>query len=96
MGILQGSIHVVLAVSGDSGLCVDVREIGSDSGSVDNIIERQVGDQVRLLQEQREGLSDSSGSAANDDYLLLPRDIRREALVSICILVCRCRYFRTR
>ena len=69
VGILQGSIHLALAVSGHSGLCVDVREIGSDAGGVDDIVKSQIGDQVGLLQEQGEGLSNSSGGAANDDYV---------------------------
>ncbi len=42
-------------------------QIGSDARGIHDIIQGQVRDQIRLLQEQRKRLADSTGSTANDD-----------------------------
>ena len=40
-------------------------EISSDARCVDNIVEGQVGDELRLLQEKRQGLTNTAGGTAN-------------------------------
>ena len=47
-----------------------MRQIRGYSGSIDDIVESQVRDQVRLLQQQRQGLTDSTSSTANNDYFV--------------------------
>lgn len=54
-------------MAGDSGLSVDMAEVDGDTGGVDDIVERQVCDKVGLLQEKREGLTDTSSGACDGD-----------------------------
>ena len=42
-------------------------QIGSDTRRIHDIVQGQVRDQIRLLQEQGQRLADSTGSTANDD-----------------------------
>jgi len=44
----------------------DVGEISSNTGSVDNIVEGQFGDERRDLEEQRERLADSSRGTSDN------------------------------
>lgn len=63
----KGISHVFFAMSCHLGFGVDVRQICSDARSVDDVVQRQMGDQVRLLEKKRERLTDSTGGTANDD-----------------------------
>jgi len=50
------------------GLGVDVAQVRSNAGSVDDIVERELGNVCVPLDEQRKGLSDASGSSENGDF----------------------------
>lgn len=67
VGVLESLGQRALAVSSDSGRGVDVREVGSDAWGIDDIVQGQMGDQIRLLQQQRQGLADTASSTANND-----------------------------
>lgn len=43
-------------------------KISGNTGSVDNIIESQMGNKIGLLQEQREGLTNTTSSTANSYF----------------------------
>ena len=46
--------------------CGDVRDIGSNTGSVDNIVEGELRDEGGGLEEEGEWLSDTTGRTSND------------------------------
>lgn len=47
-------------------------QVSGDTGGVDNVVEGEVGDQRRLLEEERQGLADTTGSTENGN----PRKVR--------------------
>jgi len=49
------------------GRCGDVGKVGCDTGSVDNIVERELVDQRRRLEEERQRLANTAGCTC-DDY----------------------------
>jgi hypothetical protein len=51
---------LILLETLDDRVGVDVRDVGSDSGSTSDIVERQAGDQGVGLEEQRHGLTDTT------------------------------------
>lgn len=50
---------------------VDVRQICGHSGSIDDIVQSQVRDQIRLLQQERQGLTNSTSSTADNDFFFV-------------------------
>ena len=44
----------------DPGSALNVREIGSDAGSVDDVVDWEAGHEGRVLQQQRQRLADAS------------------------------------
>ena len=64
---VPGDVRGQGAATGNThGGCGDVRKIGCDTGCVDNIIEREVVDQGRRLEEEREGLANTAGCTCDD------------------------------
>lgn len=45
-----------------------MRKVGGNSGRVDNIKERELGNELVLLEQQRHGLSDSTRSTEHGDF----------------------------
>lgn len=71
-------------VSNNLAGCVDVRQVGGDSGCVHNIVERQVGDQWTVLQQQWQRLADATWSAAHGDLdIVLEKSKRRRNEIQI-------------
>lgn len=52
----------------DRGLAVNVAEVSSNSRCVDNIVEGQLGHQGGLLQQQGQGLSNTTAGTADGDF----------------------------
>lgn len=48
---------------GDGG---DVRQVGGDTGSVDDIVERELVDEGRDLEEEGQRLANATGSTCDD------------------------------
>jgi hypothetical protein len=48
-----------------------VRQICGHSGSIDDIVQSQVRDQIRLLQQERQGLTNSTSSTADNDFFFV-------------------------
>lgn len=66
-------------VASHDGGGVDVRKIGSNTDSVDDIVKSEVGDERRLLEEKRERLADTTSGADNsslDHFDLSERYVR--------------------
>ena len=76
MCVLEGLVHGILTVACNSRTGVDVREICSDSGGVDDVVEGEVGDVFCLLQEEREGLTNTARGTANNDYVDMVEIVR--------------------
>jgi len=69
---LQGVTQLVGSdESGGLALGVDMRQIGGHTGRMNDIVERQVGDQGILLEEQRQRLADSSSGTANGHLVVV-------------------------
>jgi len=47
------------------GVRVDVAQVSGNTGGVNNVVEREVRDQRRLLEEERQGLTDTTSSTKN-------------------------------
>jgi hypothetical protein len=60
------------------GVSVDVGQVSGDTGGVDNVVEGEVGDQRGLLEEERQGLSDTAGSTENGNPRIVGGGKRRE------------------
>ena len=67
LDVLKGLSELVGLVAGGGGGSVDVRDVGSDTGSETNIVESEVRDEGVLLEEEREGLSNTARSTENGD-----------------------------
>lgn len=64
----QSLLQVLGSIEADNFRAgVNMRQIGSDSGCVHDIVERQLGDQWAVLQQQRERLADTARSSAYGD-----------------------------
>jgi len=57
----------LVVLSAYLGVGVDVGQVSGNTGGVDNVVEGKVGDQGRLLEEERQRLSDTAGSTENSD-----------------------------
>jgi hypothetical protein len=55
-------------VASDLGLGVDMTKISSDTRSVHDIVKRQVSNEIRLLQEQRERLANTASGTTNSNF----------------------------
>jgi len=68
VGILEGSLGALVGGQEAAHFRVgrDVRQIGRDTGGVDDIVERELVNEGRELQEQREGLANATSSTSND------------------------------
>lgn len=64
----ESLLHAIILGEVASNLCGsgDVRDIGSNTGGVDNIVEGELRDERRGLEEEGERLSDTTGSTSND------------------------------
>lgn len=78
-------IQLVVAVERlDFGIRVNVAEIGGYSRRVDDVEQRQLGDQGRLFKEQRQWLSDATaGSAHGHFYISLRKGKKSLGLKSV-------------
>lgn len=95
MGVLESLGQRVFAVSSDLGRGVDVREVGSDAWGIDDIVQGEMGDQIRLLQQQRQGLTDTASSTANNDCLEGERVLVSWLFVYVWVVLadtCRCKW----
>ena len=69
MSAFEGfSQRILASVSRHFGGGVDVREICCDASGMDNIVKCQVGDDFRLLQKQRQRLTDAASGTTNNNY----------------------------
>lgn len=50
-------------------------QVSGDTGGVDNVVEGEVGDQRGLLEEERQGLSDTAGSTENGNPRMVGRRV---------------------
>lgn len=69
MSILKGSLQTVVlgGVASDLGVGVDVANIGSNTRSVDDIVEGEVGDMRVFLQQQGQRLTNTTGSTEDSN-----------------------------
>jgi hypothetical protein len=70
IGTGQGVLQAIILgkVAGDFGNRRDVRKVGSDTGSVNNIIQGELIDQRASLQEERERLANATRGTENNSF----------------------------
>lgn len=52
----------------DFGWCIDVRQIGRNSGCVHDIVQAQLGNKWALFQQQAQWLADTTAGAAHSNF----------------------------
>lgn len=68
LSALKRVLKLIRAVVGFNFRCrVYVREIGGDTRCIDDIVQRQLSDEWRLLEEQRQRLADAATRSHNGD-----------------------------
>uniref|UniRef100_A0A182FQJ8 Uncharacterized protein n=1 Tax=Anopheles albimanus TaxID=7167 RepID=A0A182FQJ8_ANOAL len=66
IGALQGLLQILgTIVTGHLRLGLDVRQIRRDAGRVHDVVQRQFRNQRAVLEQQRQRLTDATGSTAN-------------------------------
>jgi len=81
-------LRITLVVASNSALCVDVADIGGDTGSTPDIVESELGNSWVELEEERERLADTASSTEDSDTGVLYHVLAFGALLAFLVL-CR-------